>query len=121
MDVAALKVACDELSLTVKDDKKPTLQEALLSHYHLTNATVDEQTPAAQDLQSFFRLKPASLTALLDSGYDTVEDISLLAQDPNFSDNLDFIPVQQDRLAVLTHLIKVANHQSCLFTRHRLQ
>ena len=106
MDVAALKAACDEVGLTVKDQLKPTLQEALLTHHQQKSAVIDEQPPAAQELQSFFRLKPETVTALEDAGYENVEDITLLAQDPSFPTNLDFIPVQRDRLAILSHIKK---------------
>ena len=113
MDVAALKAACDEAGLAVRDGLKPTLQEALLSHHHPPadpiNLTINQQAPAAQDLQSFFRLKPATLTVLRDSGYDSIEDVALLAQDPTFPANLDFIPVQRDRLALLAHIKKTAD------------
>ena len=90
MDVTALKTACDEVQLSVKDDRKPALQAALITHYFPTtttaNDTIEQQAPAAHELQSFFRLKPESLAALQDGGYDTVGDITLLAQDPKFID-----------------------------------
>ena len=76
--------------------------------------TIEDQAPAAQELQSFFRLKPESLAALQDGGYDTVDDITLLAQDLNFPSNLDFIPVPQDRLTILNY-IKKSSEASVLF------
>ena len=110
MDVAALKAACEEAGLSVKDDRKPTLQEALLSHLHpgstTNDATATHQDPAAQDLQSYFKLKPETLAALQDGGYVNLEDISLLAQDPTFPANLAFIQLQRDRLAIITHIKK---------------
>ena len=112
MDVAALKAACEEAGLAIKEERKPILQETLLSHHYPTpsaNATVSQQAPAAQDLQTLLKLKPESLTALQDGGYDSVEDIALLAQDPTFPTNLEFIPVPRDRLAILSHLKKTAN------------
>ena len=51
MDVAALKAACDEAGLIVKEERKPTLQEALLSHHYPTpstsNVVVPQEAPAA--------------------------------------------------------------------------
>ena len=76
--------------------------------------TIEDQAPAAQEFQSFFRLKPESLAALQDGGYDTVDDITLLAQDLNFPSNLDFIPVPQDRLTILNY-IKKSSEASVLF------
>ena len=90
--------------------------QALIEHCGFTNTgttTADPiilpdptLPPAAQEVQKLFRLKPDSLSALVERGYETMDDIALLSQADDFPSNLDFIWLERDRLAISSYLKK---------------